>query len=962
MKNLTILLSVLFLVAATAMAVPLDLPEDYYEMFESPSGSGKNSYNPGSQALATSYGFDSVAVFKFGNFAGSDCWGWQGPDGNEYAIMGIYEGIVFVDVTHLAVIDTVPGPNSSCAFFWRDIKTFGHYCYAVSECSGPNAGLMVMDMQYLPDSVKLIRSVPVNGIASYTSHNMTIDTVKGFTYVEGFNSPSVHIFDLADPENPLYVNSFGPINGIHDLFAHNDTAYMAEGSDPSFSIWDMSNKLAPVLLKRVQIPNAGYVHNIWPTNDGKFVATTEETAVKTVKIWNIGDLNNISLVGEYLGPSNLAHNAQIQDNILFLSHYESGVSAVDLTVPSFVHEIGLFDTWPDGDIAQFNGCWGVFPHTTSGNVYASNLSGELYILKFLQSADLPLAFRPNLGDDNSSHVVDHTPTFFWSFMDTLGAQAAFDIEVGSDADWSIAEMWVSGQIFGSDTSIVYAGSSVLTDGTTYYFRIRVNNGFEWGSWRVGRFTMNSLPTAPEPLTPIEQNLVVADWVELEVNNASDPEGDPLQYQFEVYSDPGLSNVVRTDSGVAEQAGSTKSRVFSGFEIGAEYWWRVRVFDGYEFSDYSQPVSFVTRSSRAIEVPGEQLTIQAAIDVAQFGDTVLLSPGTYSELIDFKDQRVNLVGDAGAEATIIQPPTDSSYTRLVNLTGGATQLEIRGITFAGVNAQMVLDIDQTTDIVISHNRFIDHFSSGGRTVSITESDAVLEHNLFANNQSLVVVVAQFGHVLLVNNTFDNNRIAVLAADNVLALNNIITNSSVGGLFGSESGSDYNNLWDNNRDYDMGSVQGPHDLHVDPEFVNADAQNYNLSDSSPCIDAGHPDAQYNDQDGSRNDIGAFPSGTSTDIPPGTTLPFTFALAQNYPNPFNPSTQIDYSLALRSHVRIQVYNGLGQLVRTIVDVEQPAGRYSAEFDGTDAVGDAVASGVYFYRITAGEFVQTRKMLLIK
>lgn len=94
----------------------------------------------------------------------------------------------------------------------------------------------------------------------------------------------------------------------------------------------------------------------------------------------------------------------------------------------------------------------------------------------------------------------------------------------------------------------------------------------------------------------------------------------------------------------------------------------------------------------------------------------------------------------------------------------------------------------------------------------------------------------------------------------------------------------------------------------------------------------------------------------------VPKEFALAQNMPNPFNPSTVIKYDLPSSSGISLKIYNGLGQLVRTLVDQVQPAGRYSVVFDGKDNSGSQLASGMYIYQITAGSFVKSSKMLLLK
>jgi hypothetical protein len=97
-------------------------------------------------------------------------------------------------------------------------------------------------------------------------------------------------------------------------------------------------------------------------------------------------------------------------------------------------------------------------------------------------------------------------------------------------------------------------------------------------------------------------------------------------------------------------------------------------------------------------------------------------------------------------------------------------------------------------------------------------------------------------------------------------------------------------------------------------------------------------------------------------GVVLPVDFELFQNYPNPFNPTTTIAFQLPLKSHVEIDVFNVLGQLVATLVSAEYPAGSHSVVWDGTDAAGDEVASGVYMYRLTAGDVVFSRKMVLAR
>lgn len=94
----------------------------------------------------------------------------------------------------------------------------------------------------------------------------------------------------------------------------------------------------------------------------------------------------------------------------------------------------------------------------------------------------------------------------------------------------------------------------------------------------------------------------------------------------------------------------------------------------------------------------------------------------------------------------------------------------------------------------------------------------------------------------------------------------------------------------------------------------------------------------------------------------LPADFVLGQNYPNPFNPETVIDYSLPLASHVRLTIYNILGQEVVTLTNQFQSPGDHSVMWTGKDSHNRHVASGVYFYRLTTGDRSEARKMLLLK
>lgn len=94
----------------------------------------------------------------------------------------------------------------------------------------------------------------------------------------------------------------------------------------------------------------------------------------------------------------------------------------------------------------------------------------------------------------------------------------------------------------------------------------------------------------------------------------------------------------------------------------------------------------------------------------------------------------------------------------------------------------------------------------------------------------------------------------------------------------------------------------------------------------------------------------------------IPSDFVLRQNYPNPFNPTTKIDFSTPNRCKVEITVYNTIGQQIRILINKEISAGSHTVYWDGKDNIGKSAPSGVYFYKMTAAEFIDSKKMILLK
>lgn len=310
---------------------------------------------------------------------GSDCWGWTAPDGTEYAIMGTLYGTHYVRVPDLTLIDSVFGAQNNDVWYHRDIKTWRNYAFIVGEMRGPECGVQVVDLSFLPDSVHQIATYKT--AFDSTAHNLSIDTANARAYILKSDYSGCRIVDISDPANLTDIG-FILTSDIHDVFARNDTAWIAEGNDHTYSIWYCGDPQNPVLLGQIQDNNFGYCHNIWPNANGHYFVTGEETAGKTVKIWDATDMANIQMVGEFVAPCSLVHNAHWDGDYIYCSHYESGVVVVDAHDPANPQIIHQYDSYPWSESGQFNGCWGVFPHNNSGYVYGSTIEGRLSVLAF----------------------------------------------------------------------------------------------------------------------------------------------------------------------------------------------------------------------------------------------------------------------------------------------------------------------------------------------------------------------------------------------------------------------------------------------------------------------------------------------------------------------------------------------------------------------------------------------------
>jgi hypothetical protein len=148
-------------------------------------------------------------------------------------------------------------------------------------------------------------------------------------------------------------------------------------------------------------------------------------------------------------------------------------------------------------------------------------------------------------------------------------------------------------------------------------------------------------------------------------------------------------------------------------------------------------------------------------------------------------------------------------------------------------------------------------------------------------------------------------------------------------------------------------GDHCILDYPDFVDTSNLDLHLNENSPAIDAGYPDTQYNDPDGTRNDIGAHYFDQSE-----SAILDTFAFVLDFPNVFGSSTIISYKIQRADFITLKIYDLLGREIQTLVNEFQEANTYYYPYDGT-----ALANGIYYSKLQAGNnFSVTRKMILIR
>jgi choice-of-anchor B domain-containing protein len=313
----------------------------------------------------------------------NDIWGYTDASGNEYALVGTQTGLAIVDVTDPNAIDSlhfVAGPNNT----WRDVHTWSHYAYMVTESSS-SGGLLIIDLAGLPSTITTYYTAM--GFGYYSAHTLYIDDSTGIGYLFGAKSSgqgnATFFIDIAaNPTNPTYLGKYSTAY-VHDGYVRNDTMWTAEVYAGRFSVVNVSNKSNPVVMASQTTPYA-FTHTVWLSDNSNYLFVTDEKNAAPVVAYDVSDILDIKELDRYrtkpISDSLIvAHNDYVRGDFLVSSYYTAGITIADISRPHNIIEVGNYDTSPLTG-GGYNGCWGVYPYFNSGTILATDRQEGLFVL------------------------------------------------------------------------------------------------------------------------------------------------------------------------------------------------------------------------------------------------------------------------------------------------------------------------------------------------------------------------------------------------------------------------------------------------------------------------------------------------------------------------------------------------------------------------------------------------------
>lgn len=379
---------------------------------EEPEDEVTLSFVPCENGMAGEYpcnGYDllgRISLQEFDSGSGNDIWGWtDSTTGKEYALMGLDDGVAFVDISDTEnLIYLGKLPTATASSIWRDVKVYQNYAYVVAEAT--NHGVQVFDLKKLRSVVSppIVFSSDFRYSGIGNAHNIVINEETGFGYPVGTNrndqfNGGVHFLDLQNPGEPLAAGGWGANGYTHDAQVisyigpdseHNGAEIFVGANENEVVVVDISQKDAPVTLSTLSYSFLGYTHQGWFTEDQRYFIFGDETDEinsgfkSRTLIFDMTDLDNPILHDTYLGPTNaIDHNGYVVGDEFFLANYTAGVRVLDISniEGKSISETGFFDTFPASNNTQFDGVWSIYPFFESGKILVSDSNRGLFVIK-----------------------------------------------------------------------------------------------------------------------------------------------------------------------------------------------------------------------------------------------------------------------------------------------------------------------------------------------------------------------------------------------------------------------------------------------------------------------------------------------------------------------------------------------------------------------------------------------------
>ncbi|MBK8380618.1 MAG: choice-of-anchor B family protein [Ignavibacteria bacterium] len=435
--------------------------------------------------LCSSYSYSQLAnqntyLLKNIDVAGrsySALWGYTAPNGREYAILGYNRGTSFIDITdsaNIREVDTLSGLTSS----WREMKTYSHYAYIVSEAT--NSKLQIVDLQYLPDSVSLVATW---SYAGYTKTH-SISQSGNYLYLNGGNAASsvggVAVVDVSNPVSPVKMGEWNT-EYVHDCRVQNDTIWAANVYTGKMSIINASNKSSLQFVRNWQAypQSAVSTHNCAFPVTRDYIYTTNEVSSPAGKlnVWDIRDLNNITFVRDWQPTgitSAIVHNIETYGNYAVIAHYTAGIRILNISNPSNPVEVAWYDTYPSSNSTNFSGCWGVYKFS-SGKIIGSDISNGLFVIKtnFIMT-EIPEEINSNAKDYKLNQNFPNPFNPVTNIKFSLKENSKVSLKIYSIQGKEVADI-INDRRDGGDYEINFDAGKYNLNSGVYFYTLNVNN-------------------------------------------------------------------------------------------------------------------------------------------------------------------------------------------------------------------------------------------------------------------------------------------------------------------------------------------------------------------------------------------------------------------------------------------------------------------------------------------------------